>query len=201
MSSRAPTSLVIISKVHAEVTRLVYDAEQIARDGDHDSSITAYMRAGKCAARHRHWQSALWCYKAALELNLLGRDVVANILGLGDRIRTSADWFEYARSLDSNDWPRFGAAGAKIVTHDSGSLVECPGIGVVLELIITDPGTLEAFPDGRFRAMPLAMALLVIRRALWPQAASDPSSKLRAEIEYRGRRVLLRAAGEWSQPI
>ncbi|NVB84666.1 MAG: hypothetical protein HOV81_40205 [Kofleriaceae bacterium] len=182
--------------MNAAVSRLESDAERIAAAGDCEASIEAYLEAGRCAAHYQLWQSALRCYRGALELDLVHRPTLRKILALGSHLRSSDDWLDYARAVDRNDWPQFGCRGAHVLTNDSGSLVACPDIGAVLELLVNDAGVLEAFPDGRFHAMPIAMALVILRRALWPSRREGEVAK--ARVEYRGRRVWLRETGGWS---
>jgi hypothetical protein len=107
----------------------------------------------------------------------------------------------YSRLLDEMpDWPRFGCRSARVLAHDSGSVVECTGAGPVLELVVEAADLVSAQPDGRYSKMPLAMAMIILRRALWP-AARDPAHKAaRVRVAFAGKpTVWLDERGDWSR--
>lgn len=111
------------------------------------------------------------------------------------------DWSEYARVLGQDAWSSFGCRSAQIITGEGGAHVECRGTGNVLELMMTADDLVEARPEARFTGMPLAMALIILRRALWlapRELASDPMS---LRVAFDGRhQVRLDELGDW-EPV
>jgi hypothetical protein len=96
-------------------------------------------------------------------------------------------------------WPHFGCRSARVLTHDSGSIVECANVGPVLELAMPHADVVEVRPDGRFAKMPIAMALLVLRRALWPTPREMTSKPARVRVLFGGREpVRLDERGDWA---
>jgi hypothetical protein len=82
--------------------------------------------------------------------------------------------------------------------HDTGSVVECAGAGPVLELLMSANDLIEVHPDGRFAKMPRAMALLIVRRALWPSPRELTSMSARVRVAFAGKpMVWLDERGTW----
>ena len=187
--------------VNADVRVLLADGERALRAEDLAAAREAFLEAGQCAASYQLWRSALRCYRRALEIDLTDREPLARISRLPPRAIALNDWTEYARALDRYAWPSFGCRAAQIVTGDLGALVECPGTGVVIELMMTGDDLVETRPAARFAGMPLAMALIVLRRALWlapRELASDPGS---LRIAFDGRSLVrLDELGDW-EPV
>jgi hypothetical protein len=79
--------------------------------------------------------------------------------------------------------------------------VECGAIGVVMELMMTGDDLVETRPEAWFAGMPLAMALIILRRALWMAPrdfAAEPSS---LRVAFDGRQQgRLDELGDW-EPI
>jgi hypothetical protein len=95
-------------------------------------------------------------------------------------------------------WPHFGARGAQIVIGDLGAVVDCPGVGPVLELLMTEKDLIETRPDARFASMPIAMAMIVLRRAMWPAPRERATEPMNVRVTYAGReRVRLDEHGDW----
>ena len=117
------------------------------------------------------------------------------------RVIALHDWSDYARALDARAWPSFGCRSAQIVTGNVGAQVECPGIGVAMELMMTEDDLVETRPDARLAGMPLAMAMVILRRALWfapRELAGDPAS---IRVAFDGRsQVRLDELGDW-EPV
>ena len=191
--------------MNADVRVLLADAERALRTEDLAAARAAFLEAGQCAVGYQLWRSALRCYRRALELDLADREAVGRIVQLPPRVIALADWQDYARSLDlrsaSRPWPSFGCRAAQIVTGNLGAQVECPGTGVVLELMMTEDDLVETRPEARFIGMPLAMAMIVLRRALWfapRELATDPGS---IRVAFDGRpQVRLDELGDW-EPV
>lgn len=131
------------------------------------------LDAGDEAKSLSLWRKATRCYARALELDVCDREAVERIAAIAPRISNGKDWIAYQRALDAHPaWPHFGVRGAQIVIGDLGAVVACPPIGSVLELLMSADDLVEARPDGRFAGMPLAMGMIVLRRAMSPMPAN-----------------------------
>ncbi|MGE5182210.1 MAG: hypothetical protein ACM31C_09115 [Acidobacteriota bacterium] len=185
----------------AEVRDLVGLAEQAVAAGQRQDASSLYVEAGRAAAAGELWRIAIRCYRAALELDLLDRHVIARLLRLG--ARAGAEWDPYARTLDRLDWPHFACRGANIVLGDGPACVRCPEVGPVLELAMTESDLVDVRPLRPFAEMPLAMALVIARRALWPEPRPPwldqrhrPAAQIRVVFDAR-RAVWLDELGDW----
>jgi hypothetical protein len=191
--------------MNADVRVLLADAERALRADQLAAAREAFLEAGQCAASYQLWRSALRCYRRVLELDLADREAVGRVVQLPPRVIALADWHDYARALDARSevrgWPSFGCRAAQIVTGNVGAQVECPGTGVVMELMMTEDDLVETRPEARFAGMPLAMAMIILRRALWfapRELATDPVS---IRVAFDGRpQVWLDELGDW-EPV
>lgn len=184
--------------MNADVRLLLADAERALRADEMSTAREAFLEAGQCAASYQLWRSAVRCYRRALEMDLTDREPVTRILQMPARVVLPHDWTEYLRALDRRTWPSFGCRAAQIVTGNLGAQVECPGVGVVMELIMTDDDLVETWPEARFVGMPISMALIIVRRAMWlspREATADPVS---LRVAFDGRpQVRLDELGDW----
>lgn len=187
--------------MNADVRVLLGDAERALRADQLAAARGAFLEAGQSAASYQLWRSALRCYRRALEIDLTDREAVGRIVQLPPRVIALADWHDYARALDFRAWPPLGCRTAQIVTGNVGAQVECPGTGVVMELMMTEDDLVETRPEARFAGMPLAMAMIILRRALWfapRELAADPVS---IRVAFDGRpQVWLDELGDW-EPV
>lgn len=184
--------------MNVEVREQLGTAERAIRSGDIGGARDAFIAAADLAAGFQLWKTTTRCYRQALELDVLDREVIARLVGLVGRGGHAAEWSEYARAVDRHDWPRFGCRAAQLVIGDSGAFVECPGTGPVLDITMPDHDLVEAQPDGRFVGMPIAMAMIILRRALWPLRLEQAVPPRSVGICFADRKpVVLDELGEW----
>ena len=154
--------------MNVEVREQLGFAEKAVRACEWERAREEFIAAGDLAASYQLWRTGVRCYRQALELDLIDRVTVARLVGLVGRGGNVVAWSEYGKALDRHGWPHFGCRAAQIVIGDDGAIVECGGVGPVLELAMPEPDLVHAHPDGRFAAMPIAMAMIILRRALGP---------------------------------
>jgi hypothetical protein len=154
--------------MNVEVREQLGSAEKALHARDWERARQAFTAAGDLAASFQLWRTCVRCYRQALELDLLDRVAIARLVGLVGRGGNVVAWSEYGKAVDRHDWPHFGCRAAQIVIGDDGAIVECAPVGPVLELAMPEGDLVSAQPDGRFAGMPIAMALIILRRALGP---------------------------------
>jgi hypothetical protein len=186
--------------VSADVLVHFANAEIAAGKGDLALASRMFVESGLSAAASESFQLAVRCYRAALEIDLLDRRVIARMLGLGNRAGNG--WSAYARTIDRVDWRSFGCRGASVVSGDNSATVHCSGIGPVLGLVMSQGDRVEAYPDRRFVEMPLAMAMIILRHALWPESRISPVPGARPPLHVRikfpaHREARLDELGDW----
>ncbi|MBX3154937.1 MAG: hypothetical protein KF773_02970 [Deltaproteobacteria bacterium] len=185
--------------VNADVRVLFMDGERAARRGEVATARACFLEAGQAAADVQLWRSAIRCYRHVLELDLLDREPVERIGRMPNRVISGRGWDAYRAAIDQHArWPHFGCRGAQIVIGDLGAVIDCPGVGPVLELIMTDKDLIETRPDARFNGMPIAMAMILLRRAMWPAPRERATEPMNVRVTYAGReRVRLDEHGDW----
>jgi hypothetical protein len=187
--------------VNADIRLLLADAERAWSAGDAAAAREAFLEAGQCAAGYQLWRSAVRCYRRALEIDLADREPIARVVQMPPRAVVSQDWLDYARALDRRPWPSFGCRSAQIVTGDLGAQVECAGMGVVMELMMTEDDLVETRPEARLLGMPLAMAMIILRRALWFAPREFAAEPMAIRVAFDGRPLVrLDELGDW-EPV
>jgi hypothetical protein len=187
--------------MNADIRVLLADGERALRGGDGAAARTAFVEAGLSAAGSQLWRTAVRCYRRALELDLTDRELVGHALRVPPRALPVGDWTDYARALDRRAWRAFGCRGAQIVIGDAGAHAECPGVGAVLELMMTADDLVELRPTPATAGMPLAMALIIARRALWIAPRDHAAEPAALRIAFDGRaQVRLDELGDW-EPV
>ncbi|HWO26567.1 MAG TPA: hypothetical protein VNO30_47890 [Kofleriaceae bacterium] len=184
-------------------TRVLFlDGERAARRGERDAARAAFLEAAQASVDVQLWRSALRCYRHALELDLLDRAIVERVLAVPLRVTSGRGWERYRAALDAHPgWQPLGCRAARIVSGDLGAVIECPGAGPVLELIMSERDLVETRPDARLAGMPAAMAMIILRRALWPAPREGASEPMSVRVTFDGReRFRLDEHGEW-EPI
>jgi hypothetical protein len=181
---------------------LFLDGERALQRGEPGAARACFLEAAQAAADVQLWRSALRCYRHALELDLLDREVVERVLAVPLRVTSGRGWDRYRAALDAHPgWPAFGCRAARIVSGDQGAVIECPGAGPVLELIMSERDLVETRPDARFAGMPIAMAMVILRRALWPAPRERVAEPMTVRVTFEGHeRFRLDEHGEW-EPI
>lgn len=187
--------------MNADVRLLLSDGDRALRAGEHTVARAAFLEAGACAASYQLWRSAVRCYRRSLELDLVDREALARITSMPPRVITLNDWTDYAHAVERYNWPSFGCRSAQIVIGDAGAVVDCPGTGAVIELMMTADDLVEARPVTRLKGMPLAMAMLILRRVMWmsPRDIAPEPMSVRVAFDGRGQ-VRLDEVGDW-EPV
>jgi hypothetical protein len=68
----------------------------------------------------------------------------------------------------------------------------------VLDVAMPEDELVEAVPDGRFVGLPGAMAMIILRRALWPLRLEKAVPPRNVRVAFAGRvPVVLDELGEW----
>ena len=185
--------------VNLDVRLLLRDGEQAARSGEHATARACFLEAASAAVDVQLWRAALRCLRHALELDLLDREVLAWIARLPGHITSGRGWDEYRRVIAAQRaWPRFGCRAARVVLDDRRALVECTRSGPVLELVMREHDLVEVRPVASWCTMPVAMAMIVLRRALWTHPRERVREPYRVRVTFASReRVRLDEHGDW----
>ncbi len=181
--------------MNAEIRELLGSADRAARDGDLSTAVAGFGTAGDAAATKGLRRAAIRCYRHGLELCVTDSVLVAKISALAPR---SGEWAEYRRALEAHrEWPAFASRSAQIVLGDHGGSVTCTQVGPVLEVMMASDDLVDARPSERFVGMPLAMAMVILRPALWPHPREhgEPRS---IGVAYAGQRGELDELGDWA---
>lgn len=206
--SSAPTELSrarrshCIADVNADVDRLLSDADAALRAGNVQNACVTLGEAGDCAAMYGLSRAALRCYRRALELDVTQVALARRAAKIASRIALASgpDWQVYASVLETQNWPRFGCREAQTMISDASAFALCPIVGPVLALAMPEPDLVEARPIGRFAAMPRAMAMLILRRALFPSPRDYTPAPHHVRVAFGTHgQVVLDETGDWAR--
>ena len=183
--------------MNVDVRMLFGDGERAARNGEVATARACFMEAAQSAVEVQLWKAAMRCYRHALELDLMDREIIERLLRMPARVTSGRGWDEYRKALDQHAaWPHFGCRTARIVIGDH-AVIECPQVGPVLELLMTDHDHVEARPDPRFAGMPIGLAMIVVRRALWTNPRDRANDLMTVQVTFDGQqRVRLDEHGD-----
>jgi hypothetical protein len=189
--------------VTIDVRVLFGDGERAARAGEYATARACFLEAAQSAVDVQLWRAAIRCYRHVLELDLLDREAVDRILRMPVRVTSGRSWDDYRAALDAHrDWLHVRCRSARVVIDDRGAVVECPGVGRVLRLTMREHDLVEIDVDPRWTGMPIAMAMVVLRRALWATPRERVTEPYRVRVTFGGREhVRLDEHGDWDPII
>ncbi len=183
-----------------EVRALLADADRALRENNPAAAYDHFVEAGDVAAGLQLWRSAVRCYRRGVELDLFDGRAVGRLARVAPRAGAGTEWAEYVTVLAGRPpWPRFDCRIAQLVIGDGGAVVTCTPVGTVLEVLMTADDRIEVHPDARLASMPLAMALVVLRRAMWTAPRDDAPVPMSLDVIYAGRSPMrLDEVGDWT---
>ena len=184
--------------MNGDVRTLLAEGERAERAGQLDAAYARYVTAGDIAAGGGSWRNAMRCFQRAIELDPFEREAVSRLAAIASQVHNRTEWSEYLTALDRKLVPRFAFRSVQLLIGNQGSFVTAPDAGPVLDVLLTGDDLLEAAPTAGFSDMPLAMALLVLRRALWTSPSHRARTPMSVRIAYNGRpHMKLHETGEW----
>jgi hypothetical protein len=186
---------------NSDIQLHVSDAERAKRSGDPRGAYDGFVDAGRCAEQYGLWKTALRCYRNAVELDLVGPVAVDQLARIAHRAGAGGEWAEYSMALKAGPkWPEVGCRGVQLLVGSSGAVVDCPRVGTVYEVKMGDDDHVTLQPVPRFADAPVAMALLLLRRAMWPAPRENVSTSFEVRVTYRGKQQFkLTEHGDWSR--
>jgi len=185
--------------VNVEVWQPFSDGERAAREGDAVAARGCFLEAGRAAVAFQLWRAAIRCYRHVLELDLLDREPLDRIARMPGRVTSGQGWDDYTQAIGRHpEWPRFGCRTAHTIASDRRTLVTCPQVGPVLDMLMSASDLVEIHPLAPLLAMPQGMALVILRRALWPAPREHATELLAVRVVFAGRPpVRLDELGDW----
>jgi hypothetical protein len=188
--------------VNVEVWQPFSDGERAAREGDVQAARGCFLDAEQAAVAFQLWRAAIRCYRHVLELDLFDREPLDRIARMPGRVTAGQGWNDYTQAIGRHpEWPRFGCRTAHTVASDQRALVTCPQVGAVLDMLMSATDLVEIHPLAPLLGMPQGMALIILRRALWPAPRDHATQLLAVRVVFAGRPpVRLDELGDW-EPI
>jgi hypothetical protein len=185
---------------NSDVQLHVSDAERARRDGDPRAAYDGFVEAGQCAEQYGLWKTALRCYRSAVELDLFARDAIDHLARIAVRAGAGTEWADYASALATTpSWPHLICRQVQLLIGSSGAVVSAARVGTVLDVVMAEDDLVVVQPEARFADMPVAMALVILRRAMWPAPRETAEAGFDIRVTYRGRhRYRLTEHGDWA---
>jgi hypothetical protein len=186
---------------NSDVQLHVSDAERARRAGDPRAAYGGFVEAGQCAEQYGLWKTALRCYRNAVELDLFAHGALEHLARIAGRAGAGPEWTEYATALaGSPTWPHIACRQVQLLIGNAGAVVGAARVGTVLEVVMAEDDLVVVQPEARFADMPVAMALIILRRAMWPAPRENAEVSYEIRVTYRGRyRYRLWEHGDWTQ--
>lgn len=186
---------------NSDVQLHLSDAERARRAGDPRGAYDGFVEAGHCAEQYGLWKTALRCYRNAVELDFVDKTAVEHLARIATRAAAGPEWADYLAVLAAPAapaWPTIVCRDVQLLVGSAGAVASCTRAGTVLGVSMTDDDHVDVEPDPRFADIPVAMALLVLRRALWPAPRENVTASFEVRVTYRARhRFKLREHGDW----
>jgi hypothetical protein len=185
--------------VNADDRTMTAAGERAERAGNFESAYDYFVTAGDIAAASGSWRAAMRCFQRAVEIDLFRPVAVTRLAAIAGQVHRRTEWAEYATALDRQIVPRFALRGIQLVVGNAGAFVTAAEVGTLLDVLLTGDDLLEVMTSQQFAGMPLAMALLVLRRALWPVSKDRSAATMSMRVVFEGRPppYKLMESGDW----
>nr|HEX4317788.1 hypothetical protein [Kofleriaceae bacterium] len=188
---------------NSDVQLHLSDAERARRAGDPRAAYGGFVDAGRCAEQYGLWKTALRCYRNAVELDFIDPTAVEHLARIATRAGAGSEWADYLAVVTAPaapSWPTIVCRDVQLLVGSAGAVASCTRAGTVLAVSMTDDDHVDITPDARFADIPVAMALLVVRRALWPSPRDNAATSFEVRVTYRARhRFKLLEHGDWTR--
>lgn len=192
-------SSAIVGPMNRDVRMLVADAERALAERAPAAASSRFVEAGDTAAQYGLWRGAMRCYRSALEVDLVCEPAIARAIHAVPHTSPDAvgDWTEY--QLAARQLASFTCRGAEVTIDDRGAFLTCPAVGPVFAIAMPERDLVEAAPAPGFADLPLAMAMIVLRRGLFIAPCDHSDAPRTVRIAYARRQVSLSELGEWTR--
>jgi hypothetical protein len=186
-----------------DVRELVGDAERAIREQRDADAYALFLEAGDTASNLGLWKSGLRCYRRAVELDLFDPRAIGRLARIAPRASAGNEWAEYATALAGRPpWPRFDLRNVQLRAGGVAATVTCGAVGTVLEVMMSADDVVEVHPDPRLATMPIAMALIVMRRAMWTAPRDSAPEPMSINVVFAGRPAMrLDEIGDWTPVV
>ena len=144
-------------------------------------------------------------YRYALRIDLIDEATVATATRVATKVghAIGMTWTDYGHALRRRSWTHFGSRGAQMTLGDRGGVIQCPGVGPVLEILMSERDLVETRPHAALADLPMAMAMVILRRAVFvqPRDYVSDQSPMSVRVSWSGGpQVVLDDVGDW-EPV